>query len=53
VLEDLGFGLDLTACAATGARSDLIYVSPEIRPRGFGDGRCALGGADAGLAGVS
>ena len=29
VLEDLGFGLDLSACAATGARSDLIYVSPK------------------------
>jgi len=29
VLEDLGFGLDLTACAATGTRSDLIYVSPK------------------------
>lgn len=29
VLEDLGFGLDLTACAATGARTDLVYVSPK------------------------
>ncbi|MDF1607737.1 DNA repair protein RecO [Hoeflea sp. YIM 152468] len=29
VLEDLGFGLDLTACAATGVRSGLIYVSPK------------------------
>lgn len=29
VLEDLGFGLDLSACAATGARSDLVYVSPK------------------------
>ena len=29
VLEDLGFGLDLSACAATGVRSDLIYVSPK------------------------
>ncbi len=28
VLEELGFGLDLSACAATGARQDLIYVSP-------------------------
>lgn len=28
LLEDLGFGLDLSACAATGAQSDLIYVSP-------------------------
>lgn len=29
VLNDLGFGLDLTECAATGIRSDLIYVSPK------------------------
>jgi len=29
ILEDLGFGLDLSACAATGVRSGLIYVSPK------------------------
>jgi DNA repair protein RecO (recombination protein O) len=29
VLEDLGFGLDLSECAASGSRSDLIYVSPK------------------------
>ena len=29
LLEELGFGLDLSACAATGARQDLIYVSPK------------------------
>lgn len=28
LLEELGFGLDLTRCAATGATDDLIYVSP-------------------------
>ncbi|ODT87427.1 DNA repair protein RecO [Phenylobacterium sp. SCN 70-31] len=28
LLADLGFGLDLTRCAATGAVDDLIYVSP-------------------------
>lgn len=28
LLDELGFGLDLTCCAATGARDDLIYVSP-------------------------
>jgi DNA repair protein RecO (recombination protein O) len=28
VLEELGFGLDLTKCAATGVNEDLIYVSP-------------------------
>jgi DNA repair protein RecO (recombination protein O) len=27
-LAELGFGLDLTACAATGAKDDLVYVSP-------------------------
>jgi DNA repair protein RecO (recombination protein O) len=27
-LAELGFGLDLSACAATGATVDLIYVSP-------------------------
>lgn len=29
VLEELGFGLDLSQCAATGARADLAYVSPK------------------------
>ncbi|WP_337266457.1 DNA repair protein RecO [Oryzifoliimicrobium ureilyticus] len=29
VLNDLGFGLDLTECAATGLRTDLAYVSPK------------------------
>jgi len=29
VLDELGFGLDLTACAATGAVEDLAYVSPK------------------------
>lgn len=29
LLEELGFGLDLTACAATGAREELVYVSPK------------------------
>ncbi len=28
LLEELGFGLDLTRCAASGAMDDLIYVSP-------------------------
>jgi DNA repair protein RecO (recombination protein O) len=28
LLEALGFGLDLSRCAATGATDDLIYVSP-------------------------
>lgn len=29
VLNDLGFGLDLGECAATGVREDLAYVSPK------------------------
>ena len=29
VLNDLGFGLDLTECAATGVREELVYVSPK------------------------
>jgi DNA repair protein RecO (recombination protein O) len=29
LLEDLGFGLDLDRCAATGANDDLAYVSPK------------------------
>ncbi len=29
LLEELGFGLDLERCAATGARVDLAYVSPK------------------------
>jgi len=28
MLAELGFGLDLTSCAATGSERDLIYVSP-------------------------
>jgi DNA repair protein RecO (recombination protein O) len=29
LLEDLGFGLDLSQCASTGANDQLIYVSPK------------------------
>jgi DNA repair protein RecO (recombination protein O) len=29
LLEELGFGLDLTRCAATGQTDDLVYVSPK------------------------
>ena len=35
VLEELGFGLDLERCAATGARDDLAYVSPKSGRAGF------------------
>ena len=29
MLAELGFGLDLDACAATGTTTDLVYVSPK------------------------
>ncbi|HET7414049.1 MAG TPA: DNA repair protein RecO [Pararhizobium sp.] len=29
ILDDLGFGLDLNECAATGTRTDLVFVSPK------------------------
>ncbi len=29
LLEELGFGLDLTTCAATGSTDDLVFVSPK------------------------
>lgn len=29
LLEELGYGLDLSACAVTGSHDDLIYVSPK------------------------
>ena len=29
LLAELGFGLDLSMCAASGATTDLIYVSPK------------------------
>jgi len=29
LLNELGFGLDLTRCAATGSVTDLVYVSPK------------------------
>ena len=40
LLDALGFGLDLSRCAATGATSDLIYVSPRT-------GRAVSAGAGA------
>lgn len=43
-LADFGFGLDLTACAATGRRDDLLYVSPR-------SGRAVSAAAGASLAG--
>ncbi len=29
LLEEMGFGLDLSSCAATGSREDLVYISPK------------------------
>ncbi|MEX0300465.1 MAG: DNA repair protein RecO [Kordiimonas sp.] len=29
ILSELGYGLDLTECAATGQKDDLVYVSPK------------------------
>jgi DNA repair protein RecO (recombination protein O) len=29
LLEELGYGLDLTVCVATGARDELVFVSPK------------------------
>lgn len=41
LLEDLGFGLDLSCCAATGVTTDLVYVSPRsgraVSRQGAGD----------------
>ncbi len=41
LLEELGFGLDLSACAVTGARDMLVYVSPRsgraVSASGAGD----------------
>ncbi|MHC0051867.1 DNA repair protein RecO [Actibacterium sp. D379-3] len=41
LLEDMGFGLELTRCAVTGSRDDLVYVSPKsgraVSAKGAGD----------------
>jgi len=41
LLEELGFGLDLSECAVTGVREDLAYVSPKtgraVSAEGAGD----------------
>jgi len=41
LLEEIGFGLDLSACAVTGATEGLAYVSPKtgraVTARGAGD----------------
>jgi DNA repair protein RecO (recombination protein O) len=40
LLDELGFGLDLASCAATGSKQDLVYVSPK-------SGRAVSAGAGA------
>ena len=42
LLAELGFGLDLSQCAATGATADLIYVSPKSGAGGIARRRRAL-----------
>lgn len=41
LLEEMGHGLDLSACAVTGSRDDLVYVSPKtgraVSRNGAGD----------------
>lgn len=41
LLEEMGYGLDLSACAVTGARDGLVYVSPRsgraVSEEGAGD----------------
>ena len=53
LLHELGFGLDLSQCAATGDLDDLIYVSPEKRARRFARGGRSLSRAALSAAAVS
>ena len=55
LLEELGFGLDLTSCAVTGATEGLAYVSPKtgraVTVAGAGDWADRLLPLPAGIAG--
>jgi DNA repair protein RecO (recombination protein O) len=55
LLEELGFGLDLSACAVTGLVEDLAYVSPKtgraVTRAGAGDWADRLLPMPAGLVG--
>lgn len=55
LLEEIGFGLDLTACAVTGATEGLAYVSPKsgraVTAKGAGDWADRLLPLPEGLAG--
>ncbi len=50
LLEELGFGLDLSACAVTGSPDDLAYVSPQIGACREPSGGGRVGGPDAAAA---
>ena len=52
LLAELGFGLDLAACAVTGATEDLVWVSPRIGAGGQPRRRRGLGRAAAAAAGL-
>jgi DNA repair protein RecO (recombination protein O) len=56
LLEDLGFGLDLSACAVTGVTEGLVYVSPKtgraVSAKGAGDWADRLLPLPPGLAGT-
>lgn len=56
LLEELGFGLDLTSCAVTGATEDLAFVSPKtgraVTRKGAGDWADRLIPLPAGLTGT-
>jgi DNA repair protein RecO (recombination protein O) len=57
LLEDLGFGLDLSSCAVTGATEGLVYVSPKsgraVSAKGAGEWADRLLPLPAGLAGTA
>ena len=57
VLSDLGYGLDLTACAVTGVTKDLRYVSPKtgraVTQQGAGEWAARLLRSRSSLAGCT
>jgi DNA repair protein RecO (recombination protein O) len=57
LLEELGFGLDLSSCAVTGATEGLAYVSPKsgraVSAKGAGEWADRLLPLPAGLAGTA
>lgn len=57
LLEELGYGLDLSACAVTGATDDLAFVSPKtgraVSRKGAGDWADRLLPLPTGFAGVA